>query len=62
MIITDGVITDMDQTKDAIVDAADQAMSIIIIGVGKADFTNMEVLDGDDAFSCKKNLLFFCES
>jgi len=52
MIITDGVITDMDQTKDAIVDAADQAMSIIIIGVGKADFTNMEVLDGDDKRVC----------
>lgn len=49
MILTDGIITDMNQTIDAIVDAADHAMSIIIIGVGEANFDNMEILDGDDA-------------
>merc|ERR1719461_599530 len=49
MILTDGIITDMQQTIEAIVDAADEAMSIVIIGVGEADFTNMEILDGDDA-------------
>ena len=50
MILTDGIITDMQQTIEAIVDAADEAMSIVIIGVGEADFTNMEILDGDDWF------------
>ena len=48
-ISPDGIITDMDQTIEAIVQAADEAMSIVIIGVGNADFSNMEVLDGDDA-------------
>uniref|UniRef100_A0A672SH06 Copine-3 n=1 Tax=Sinocyclocheilus grahami TaxID=75366 RepID=A0A672SH06_SINGR len=48
LIITDGVITDMDQTRGAIVAASRLPMSIIIVGVGKADFTDMEILDGDD--------------
>ena len=43
----------MDQTVDAIVQAADEALSIVIIGVGNADFSNMEVLDGDDAIVWK---------
>jgi len=48
LIITDGVITDMDQTRNAIVNASRLPMSIIIIGVGRADFSSMEFLDGDD--------------
>ncbi|KAK7118598.1 hypothetical protein R3I94_022177 [Phoxinus phoxinus] len=48
LIITDGVITDMDQTRGAIVAASRLPMSIIIVGVGKANFDDMEILDGDD--------------
>ncbi|KAH9504770.1 Copine-8 [Bulinus truncatus] len=48
LIITDGIITDMPQTTEAIVNAASLPMSIIIVGVGDADFEAMEVLDGDD--------------
>ncbi|XP_071369124.1 copine-3-like isoform X3 [Centroberyx affinis] len=48
LIITDGVITDMDQTRNAIVNASRLPMSIIIVGVGGADFSAMEFLDGDD--------------
>lgn len=48
LIITDGVITDLDQTRTAIVYASRLPMSIIIIGVGSADFSAMEFLDGDD--------------
>uniref|UniRef100_F6RP23 Copine-3 n=1 Tax=Xenopus tropicalis TaxID=8364 RepID=F6RP23_XENTR len=48
LIITDGVITDLDQTRQAIVNAAKLPMSIIIIGVGAADFSAMEFLDGDN--------------
>ncbi|XP_053714389.1 copine-3-like isoform X3 [Synchiropus splendidus] len=48
LIITDGVITDMDDTRSAIVNASRLPMSIIIVGVGGADFTAMEFLDGDD--------------
>ncbi|KAM9839448.1 copine-3-like isoform 2-T2 [Aulostomus maculatus] len=48
LIITDGVITDMDDTRSAIVNASSLPMSIIIVGVGGADFSAMEFLDGDD--------------
>ncbi|CAL8114916.1 unnamed protein product [Orchesella dallaii] len=47
LIITDGIITDMPNTKEAIVNASTLPLSIIIIGVGGADFTAMEELDGD---------------
>lgn len=46
--MTDGVITDMDQTKQAVVAASGLPMSIIIVGVGSADFQMMEELDSDD--------------
>lgn len=42
------MITDLDQTRHAIVNAAKLPMSIIIIGVGGADFSAMEFLDGDN--------------
>nr|XP_051685578.1 copine-9 isoform X1 [Oryctolagus cuniculus] len=48
LIITDGVISDMTQTKEAIVSASSLPMSIIIVGVGPAMFEAMEELDGDD--------------
>ncbi|RUS84077.1 hypothetical protein EGW08_008189 [Elysia chlorotica] len=48
LIVTDGIITDMPQTTEAIVNAASLPMSIIIIGVGDADFEAMEILDGDE--------------
>ena len=48
MILTDGIINDMDATCDVIYDAAFLPLSIIIIGIGNANFTNMETLDGDD--------------
>ncbi|XP_058856209.1 copine-9-like [Acipenser ruthenus] len=48
LMITDGVISDMVQTKEAIVNAASLPMSIIIIGVGPAEFDAMEELDGDE--------------
>ncbi|XP_061911906.1 copine-1 [Entelurus aequoreus] len=48
LILTDGEITDLDQTRDAIVRASRLPLSIIIVGVGPADFKAMELLDGDD--------------
>ncbi|XP_067929315.1 copine-8-like isoform X2 [Watersipora subatra] len=48
LIITDGVITDMPQTLQAIIAASSLPMSIIIVGVGQADFSAMELLDGDN--------------
>jgi hypothetical protein len=46
--LTDGVIHDMDNTINSIISAAFLPISIIIIGIGNADFTDMVVLDGDD--------------
>ncbi|XP_061526657.1 copine-7 isoform X3 [Phyllopteryx taeniolatus] len=48
LILTDGVVTDMADTREAIVRASSQPLSIIIVGVGNADFTDMQILDGDD--------------
>eukprot|EP00742_Colponemidia_sp_Colp-10_P001717 GILJ01001839.1.p1 GENE.GILJ01001839.1~~GILJ01001839.1.p1 ORF type:complete len:563 (-),score=92.27 GILJ01001839.1:106-1794(-) len=48
LIITDGVINDMDDTVRNIVQAADLPLSIVIVGVGNADFSGMVKLDGDD--------------
>jgi hypothetical protein len=47
-MLTDGVIHDMRETIDKIVEASDKPLSIVIIGIGDADFTNMEILDADD--------------
>ncbi|KAK7791864.1 hypothetical protein R5R35_000911 [Gryllus longicercus] len=47
LIITDGIINDMAKTKQAIINAATLPMSIIIVGVGTADFSAMDELDGD---------------
>uniref|UniRef100_A0A3Q4HUZ6 Copine family member IX n=1 Tax=Neolamprologus brichardi TaxID=32507 RepID=A0A3Q4HUZ6_NEOBR len=48
LMITDGVISDMVQTKEAVVNAAALPLSIIIVGVGPAEFDAMEELDGDE--------------
>ncbi|EGV94061.1 Copine-7 [Cricetulus griseus] len=48
LILTDGVVTDMADTREAIVRASHLPMSVIIVGVGNADFTDMQILDGDD--------------
>ncbi|KAI8547828.1 hypothetical protein RHMOL_Rhmol07G0226100 [Rhododendron molle] len=47
LIITDGVVTDLQETKDALVRASDLPLSILIVGVGGADFKQMEILDAD---------------
>jgi Copine len=43
LILTDGIINDMDATKNAIVAASGLPLSIIIVGVGHADFSAMQV-------------------
>ena len=48
LLLTDGALTDMDDTRSAIVYASALPMSIIIVGVGDADFSDMQMLDGDD--------------
>jgi len=48
MILTDGIIDDMDDTIDSLVEASFLPISVIIIGIGDADFKNMDILDADD--------------
>lgn len=49
LILTDGAIMDMQATIDAIVAASGLPLSVVIVGVGGADFSSMETLDADDA-------------
>ena len=48
LILTDGVIDDLQQTIDILVEASTLPLSVIIVGIGKADFKNMKILDGDE--------------
>ena len=47
LILTDGIITDFDDTKRALVGASSLPMSVIIVGIGEEDFAAMDILDGD---------------
>ena len=47
LMLTSGAISDMRQTISAIVNASKLPMSIIIVGVGRNDFSAMERLDAD---------------
>ena len=47
LIITDGVINDMSKTVDEVVRGSSLPISIIIVGVGSADFKAMDELDAD---------------
>lgn len=38
----------MADTREAIVHASHLPMSVIIVGIGNADFSDMQMLDGDD--------------
>lgn len=48
LILTDGNINDMEETVDSIIEASNLPMSIIIVGIGNDDFSNMNTLDGDE--------------
>ena len=56
LILTDGIIDDLNSiyinnlsaAKDYFVELSKEPCSIIIVGVGDADFSNMRELDGDD--------------
>ena len=65
LIITDGIICDMHQTKRAILQASQLPLSIIIVGVGSADFAAMSELDSDeellsvDGRKCARDIVQF---
>eukprot|EP01102_Stenamoeba_stenopodia_P020181 TRINITY_DN7784_c0_g1_i1.p1 TRINITY_DN7784_c0_g1~~TRINITY_DN7784_c0_g1_i1.p1 ORF type:complete len:557 (-),score=146.93 TRINITY_DN7784_c0_g1_i1:97-1767(-) len=47
LMLTDGAISDLNSTIDAIVQASTLPISIIIVGIGNDDFDSMEALDSD---------------
>ena len=47
LILTDGEIHDMDKTVELIIQGSQLPLSVIIVGVGQADFSKMNKLDGD---------------
>ena len=48
LILTDGIINDLGQTIDILVEGSFLPLSVIIIGIGNDNFEEMVVLDGDD--------------
>ena len=48
MILTDGIIVDLQQTIDALVEGSFLPLSVIIIGIGNDHFQEMIQLDGDE--------------
>ena len=68
LILTDGAILDMPATKSEIVNLSHLPVSIIIVGVGSADFQKMEALDGDGqvlrddrGVACARDIVQFVE-
>ena len=66
LILTDGVIHDMPQTKWQLVRLSQLPVSVIIIGVGDAEFDAMEELDGDGGLlkddngnACQRDIVQF---
>ena len=48
LILTDGIITDFEETKKSLIAASKLPMSVIIVGVGNEDFSAMDALDADN--------------
>ena len=47
VLVTDGSMSDLSETIDVLVDMSNMPVSIVIVGVGEADFSKMDLLDGD---------------
>lgn len=48
MILTDGQTDDLQASIDDVVASSHLPLSIIIVGIGNADFKKMNILDNDD--------------
>lgn len=68
LILTDGCIMDMANTLQAVVSASNLPLSLLIVGVGNADFAAMEALDSDkkrlqapNGQQAARDIVQFCE-
>ena len=64
--MTDGTIHDTEKTKSLVVDLSYMPCSIIIVGIGTANFDAMEELDSDGGLlhdnrgrSCQRDIIQF---
>ena len=48
MILTDGTIDDLEDTIDNLVEGSFEPLSVIIVGIGQADFSQMVILDSNE--------------
>ncbi len=60
LVVTDGAVTDVKATADCLARVCDSPLSIVIVGVGHADFTAMQFLD-DANKSTRRDIAQFVE-
>ena len=68
LLLTDGSIHDMEETKSLIVKLSEKPVSVIIVGIGNANFKDMFELDGRDGSitdtngnQCKRDIVQFVQ-
>lgn len=49
LILTAGNVEDVEETKQFLAKAGEEPLSVVILGIGDADFSGMEFLDAFDA-------------
>ena len=49
LLLTAGNVEDLKETKKHLINASNEPLSVVIIGIGDADFSGMEFLDSFDA-------------
>lgn len=49
LLVTDGGVTDIEDTKRILVRLSDLPVSVVLVGVGEGDMSIMEQLDSDKA-------------
>jgi Copine len=48
LILTAGNVEDVNETKEHLLNASNDPLSVVIVGIGEADFSGMEFLDSFD--------------
>jgi hypothetical protein len=61
LILTDGSVTDVEKTKRSLSEASQSPLSIVIVGLGNADFTKMSFMDDFDPLPQDRGIAHFVE-